>query len=260
MIIRERKALSLFTSNFSAWVREHPEQFALIVSGIILVTFASLPPAILAAVGFGPAGPVAQSIAAGIQSSIGSVPAGSAFAILQSASMGGQAQAIFPLIGIFGAAMTIWGVVPVVEQVVRGIPDKIPELQLGEKVVVVQLEENFAQFGLEIAKIQPAKKIAELQLEKKFAELSQRIAELHLGQMFAEIHLEKKFAELGKTLGKLKLGHGFTKLRLEQKFAELGAKFAELHLDAVVADVGRHARGGWHWHWWELLKNWLFGN
>lgn len=244
LIIRELKALSLFMSNFSNWVREHPEQFALIVSGIILVTFAFLSPTILAAVGFGSAGPVAQSIAAGIQSSIGSVPAGSAFAILQSASMGGQAQAIFPLIGIFGAAMTIWGVVPAVEQVIRGIPDNIPMLQLGEKAIVSQLEENFAQFGLEIAKIQPPEKIAEL---------SQQIAELHPGQIFAKLHLEKEFAKLGRTLGELKLGAGFAKLRLEQKFAELGAQFAKLHL-------GRHARGGWLWHWWELLKYWLFGN
>lgn len=238
-------ALSLFMSDFSAWVGKHPEQFALIVFGIILVTFASLSPTILAAVGFGPTGPVAQSIAAGIQSSIGSVSAGSAFAILQSAAMGGQAKAIFPLIGIFGAAMTIWGVVPAVEQVIRGIPDKIPELQLGEKAVVFQLEESFAQFGLEIAKIQPAEKIAKLQLEKRFAELSQRIAELHLGRMFAELQLEKQFAELGRTLGELKLGDEIAKLGLEQKFAGIGAQFAGLHLDAIAADVGRHARGGW---------------
>lgn len=232
-------------SNFSTWVGKHPGQFALIVSGIILVTFASLSPTILAAVGFGPSGPVAQSIAAGIQSSIGSVSAGSVFAILQSAAMGGQAKAIFPLIGLFGAAMTIWGVVPAVEQVIRGIPDKIPELQFGEKAVVFQLEENFAQFGLEIAKIQPADEIAKLQLEKTFAELSQRIAELHLGRMFAELQLEKKFAELGQTLGKLKLGDELAKLGLEQKFARIGAQFAGLHLDAIAADVGRHALGGW---------------
>lgn len=68
-------------SNLSTWVGKHPERFALIVSGIILVTFASLSPTIVAAVGLGPTGPVAQSIAAGIQSSIGSVSAGSAFAI-----------------------------------------------------------------------------------------------------------------------------------------------------------------------------------
>lgn len=253
--IREQKALSLFMSNFSTWVREHPEQFALIVSGIILVTFASLSSTILAAVGFGPAGPVAQSIAAGIQSSIGSVPAGSAFAILQSASMGGQAQAIFHLVRIFGAAMSIWGVVPAVEQVIHGIPDEIPELQLGEKAVVVRLEENFAQFGLEIAKIQPADKIAELQLEKKFAELSQRIAELHLGRMIAELHLEKKFAELGQTLKELKLSDKFDNLRLEQKFAGLGAHLAGLHLDAVAVDVGRYFHRAW-----KLLKGVLFGN
>lgn len=241
-------------SNFSTWVGKHPEQFALVVSGIILVTFASLSPAILAAVGFGPTGPVAQSIAAGIQSSIGSVSAGSAFAILQSAAMGGQAKAIFPFIGMFGAAMTIWGVVPAVEQVIRGIPDKIPELQFGEKAVVFQLEESFAQFGLEIAKIQPVEKIAKLQLEKTFAELSQRIAEPHLGRMFAELQLEKKFAELGQTLGKLTLGDELAKLGLEQKFAGIGAQVARLHLDAIAADVGRHALGGW-----ERMMKLLFG-
>ena len=80
--------------------------------------------------------------------------------------------------------MAIWGVVPAVEHVIRGIPDKIPELQLGGKAVVFQLEKNFAQFGLEIAKFQPAEKIAKLQVEKKFAELSKRIAELKLGRMW----------------------------------------------------------------------------
>lgn len=231
-------------SNFSTWVGA-PRAIHLIVSGIILVTFASLSPTVLAAVGFGPTGPVAQSIAAGIQSSIGSVSAGSAFAILQSAAMGGQAKAIFPLIEIFGAAMTILGVVPAVEQVIRGIPDKIPELQLGEKAAVFQLDESFAQFGLEIAKIQPAEKVARLQLEKKFAELSQRIAELQLGRTFAELQLEKKFAQLRQTLGELKLGDEVAKLGLEQGFAGIGAQFAGLHLDTIAADVGRHARGGW---------------
>lgn len=232
-------------SNISTWVGKNPVQFALIVSGIILVTFASLAPTILATVGFGPTGPVAQSIAASIQSSIGSVSAGSVFAITQSAQMGGQAKAIFPLIGIFGTTMTIWGAAPAVEQVIRGIPDNIPELQPGEKAVVFQLEESFAQFGLEIAKVQPAEKIAKLQLENKFAELNQRIAELDLGRKFTELQLEKKFAKLRQTLGELKLGDEFAKLGLEQKFDGIGAQFAGLHLDAIAADVGRYARGGW---------------
>lgn len=92
---------------------EHPEQFALIVSSIILATLTSLPPTILAAVGFGPAGPVAQSIAAGLQSSIGSVATESTFTIFQSAAVGGEAKAIIDIIGIFGAAMLL-GVVIVV--------------------------------------------------------------------------------------------------------------------------------------------------
>lgn len=234
-------------SNISTWIGKNPEQFALIVSGIILVTFASLSPTILAAVKFSPTNPVTQNIAASIQSYIGSVSAGSLFAIIQSATMGGQAEAIFPLIGIFGTAMTIWGVVPAVEQVIRGIPDKIPELQLGEKAVVFQLEESFSQFGLEIAKVQPAVKIAKLQLEKKFDELSQRIAELDLGRKFAELQLKKKFAKLRQTLGELKLGDEFAKLGLKQKFDGISAQFAGLHLDAIAVDVGRYARGGWEW-------------
>lgn len=141
---------------------KHPEQFALIVSGIILVTFVSLSPTILAAVGFGSTGPIANSIAVGIQSSIGSVFARSAFAILQGAAMGGQAKAIFPLSEIFGTAMIFWGLVAAVEQVIRGIADKTPEFQSGEKAVVFQLEANFAQLGLDIAKVQPAEKIAKL--------------------------------------------------------------------------------------------------
>lgn len=83
---------------------------------------------------------------------------------------------------------------------------------MEKRQFVFQLEESFAQFGLEIAKIQPAEKIAKLQLEKRFAELSQRIAELHLGRMFAELQLEKQFAELGRTLGELKLGDEIAKL------------------------------------------------
>ncbi|KAH9949143.1 hypothetical protein B0H21DRAFT_820333 [Amylocystis lapponica] len=50
---------------------------------------AALTPAILGLLGFGPAGPVAASIAAGIQSGIGSVSVGSLFALCQSIAMGG---------------------------------------------------------------------------------------------------------------------------------------------------------------------------
>ena len=45
-------------------------------------------------IGFGAAGPVAGSIAAGIQAGIGNVAAGSLFATLQSAAMGGFGVAI----------------------------------------------------------------------------------------------------------------------------------------------------------------------
>lgn len=133
LLICKRSALWLFMSNFSTWVGKHPRQFTLILSGSILGTFASLSPTTLAAIGFGPTGPVAQSRAACIQSSIGSMSAGSAFVILQSAAMGGQARAISPLIEIFGAAMTIWGVMAAVEQVIRGILDRFPSFNLEKR-------------------------------------------------------------------------------------------------------------------------------
>ena len=49
-------------------------------------------PALLAAIGFGPGGIIAGSIAAAIQSCIGNVAAGSLFATLQSLGAGGFAM------------------------------------------------------------------------------------------------------------------------------------------------------------------------
>ncbi|KAF2091847.1 hypothetical protein K490DRAFT_20123, partial [Saccharata proteae CBS 121410] len=71
------------------WMKQHPYETAcIILSTIILINPAVLAP-FLSALGFTATGPAAGSLAAAIQSIMGSVQAGSLFAILQSAGMGG---------------------------------------------------------------------------------------------------------------------------------------------------------------------------
>ncbi|OJD29455.1 uncharacterized protein BKCO1_8000013 [Diplodia corticola] len=75
------------------WIKKHPYLTALIVLAIILAIV--VPPVALHAAGFTATGVVAGSAAAAIQSSIGgAVAAGSLFAILTSAGMGGYGVAI----------------------------------------------------------------------------------------------------------------------------------------------------------------------
>lgn len=75
--------------------------------GITLFALACAAPAILGAIGFSAIGPVAGSIAAGWQASMGSVAAGSFFAFLQSAAMGGAAASLFAGAGAVGAVVTV---------------------------------------------------------------------------------------------------------------------------------------------------------
>jgi hypothetical protein len=67
---------------------------------------------VLGVLGFSAAGPVAGSAAAGMQSSIGLVQAGSLFAWCQSAAMGGAAAGGTVAAGVTGgvvaAAATVW--------------------------------------------------------------------------------------------------------------------------------------------------------
>ncbi|KAL0639019.1 hypothetical protein Q9L58_001900 [Maublancomyces gigas] len=69
------------------WIKSNKLACFLIASGVFVIAF---PPAI----GFSAAGPVAGSIAAGLQAAIGNVAAGSLFAILQSLTMTGVFTAI----------------------------------------------------------------------------------------------------------------------------------------------------------------------
>ncbi|KAF2712827.1 hypothetical protein K504DRAFT_489162 [Pleomassaria siparia CBS 279.74] len=91
------------------WCKENPLQATLIITLVItMVIFGVCTPLILTGIGFGAAGPIAGTIAAGWQAAIGNVAAGSLFAFLQSAAMASGGSAIFVLgtAGILSMAFT----------------------------------------------------------------------------------------------------------------------------------------------------------
>ena len=113
------------SKDISAWVRANPYKAAGIFGGITLFALACATPAILGAVGFSAVGPVAGSIAAGWQASVGSVAAGSFFAFLQSAAMGGAAMGVFTGIGALGGVTAIVAVVASSKDTVGELGEKI---------------------------------------------------------------------------------------------------------------------------------------
>jgi len=94
---------SSFLSRAGSYVRAHPVLFGLQVAGAGVAAASVIALPIL---GFGAAGPVAGSIAAGWQSSLGVVQAGSLFAWCQGAAMGGAAAGGLAGIGVAGAGVT----------------------------------------------------------------------------------------------------------------------------------------------------------
>ena len=94
-------------TDISNWIRANPRQAAFILGGIILLVLVCATPAILAAAGFSAIGPVAGSAAAAWQASIGSVAAGSLFAFLQSAAMGGAALGVITGVGVVGGGLAV---------------------------------------------------------------------------------------------------------------------------------------------------------
>ncbi len=94
-------------------VRNNPGEFALQVAGGMLATGALATPLALGAVGFGAAGPIAGTVAAGWQASIGAaVTAGSPFAICQSIAMGGAVAGTVATTGVGGTVAAAAGSVP----------------------------------------------------------------------------------------------------------------------------------------------------
>ena len=80
---------------------------------------------ILGAMGFSAVGPVAGSIAAGWQASLGSVVSGSLFSFLQGAAMGGAAMGVFTGIGAAGVGVAAAGVLVAVRGKVAGLLGKV---------------------------------------------------------------------------------------------------------------------------------------
>jgi hypothetical protein len=85
---------------FTQYVEDNPIRFALQVTGAVVSIAALIAVPILGAIGFSSIGPVAGSVAAGWQASIGAVEPGSLFALCQSAAMGGAAAAALAASGL----------------------------------------------------------------------------------------------------------------------------------------------------------------
>lgn len=95
----------------AGYVKKHPVLFGLQVTGGILSLASIVALPILGAIGFGAGGPLAGSVAAGWQSGIGLVEAGSIFAWCQSAAMGGAAVGGIVATGIAGASVAVGSVI-----------------------------------------------------------------------------------------------------------------------------------------------------
>jgi hypothetical protein len=89
------------------YIKEHPLLFGLQVAGGItsLASLVALP--ILGMLGFAATGPIAGSVAAGWQASMGLVQAGSFFSWCQSAAMGGAAVGGILATGLTGAGVAV---------------------------------------------------------------------------------------------------------------------------------------------------------
>ncbi|KAL8887904.1 MAG: hypothetical protein Q9215_004583 [Flavoplaca cf. flavocitrina] len=106
-LVALKPALLKHLKDISNWVRAHPYRAFGLFGGITILGLTLAIPAILEIVGFGALGPVGGSIAAGWQSSLGLVAAGSPFAFLQGAAMGGAAMGVMTGIGVLVGAVTV---------------------------------------------------------------------------------------------------------------------------------------------------------
>ena len=100
-----RSANTVIISSGESFARKYTTALAFGSMGFAHATAPIAGPAILVAAGFGATGPVAASLAAVWQSSIGAAQAGSLFATLQSAAMGGAAAGAFTTASNIGFAM-----------------------------------------------------------------------------------------------------------------------------------------------------------
>jgi hypothetical protein len=96
----------ILLGKFRRHIEDNPVRFGLQVTGAVVSTAAVLVVPFLGVIGFSSIGPVAGSVAAGWQASIGAVEAGSLFALCQSAAMGGAAAGLATT-GVGGAAVAL---------------------------------------------------------------------------------------------------------------------------------------------------------
>ncbi|KAK4549233.1 hypothetical protein LTR36_007691 [Oleoguttula mirabilis] len=105
------------------YIVEHPYQTAFFVAGVVIGAIAVFAPSliygpVLGLMGFGSGGVVAGSAAAGVQSSIGAVSAGSVFALLTSAGAGGYGVAAVSAITVATIGVFFAGIAGVTKGVV----------------------------------------------------------------------------------------------------------------------------------------------
>lgn len=116
-----KPALFKRLKDISTWVRAHPYRAFGVFSGIMILGLTCAIPAFLEVVGFGALGPVAGSIATGWHSSLGLVAAGTPFAFLQSAAMGGAAMGAITGIGVLSSAITVAVALTTKERTIGGL-------------------------------------------------------------------------------------------------------------------------------------------
>ncbi|MCJ1378291.1 hypothetical protein MMC17_001388 [Xylographa soralifera] len=77
------------------WIKEHPYQTAFyVVNGIVFIAPGLITAPLLGLMGFGSLGPKAGSAASAFQATVGNVPKGAIFALLESAGAGGYGAGI----------------------------------------------------------------------------------------------------------------------------------------------------------------------
>ena len=118
---RLKPALLKRLKDISTWIRAHPYRAFGVFDSITILGLTCAIPAILEAVGFDALDPVAGSIATGWHSSLRLVAAGTPFAFLQSAAMGGAAMGVMTGIGALGSAVTFVAALTLKQRTVGGL-------------------------------------------------------------------------------------------------------------------------------------------
>ncbi|KAK6346714.1 hypothetical protein TWF696_006829 [Orbilia brochopaga] len=148
LLSQHRDFIHTFFESLGGTAKENPH---LLAAAIPVVTTFSLP-AILNALGFAATGPVAGSLAAAWQASIGSVPAGHLFALIQSISMTtGSALAIGAGIGLVAAVSILIGYIVTHELAKNGELRGMIEHEIGKfgetvAATAVSIGANVGQF------------------------------------------------------------------------------------------------------------------